>query len=989
MIKRIIPIILLLAFSALSQDKDDIFKKGITAYNSERYVESLNYFDSFLKDYRLMDELYSTAKFYSADALLNLGKLDAASQGFEYIIRNFEGSAFRDKALYKAGLIYFDQVKFDLSRSKLKQLIAEYPESEYSGASLYWIGESYTRENNLEDAVNFLIEAINNKKNNKFLDYTLYSLASVYEQMGDYEAAVKYYDQLLSYHKDTPLMVSARIRIGMCYFKLKDYQSSILELNNPKINNLSPDLYSESLTLLANSYYRIEEYANAEKTYKEIIKTYPGYINLREVKYGLAWTYFQQKKFNDSYKSFNSLSEGYDTIAVRSLYWKGESKRYAGQDNEALKIYSEFLQRYPSDPLALTVEYQAGVIYYNNKRFDLAEKFLSAAILSKDNIIKSRALTMLGEMTLEQKKYDRSAGFFRDAIDIKNVSADLQNRSLLGLGIASFYLDKQKDVLASLGELELREPSFEKDKVRFYLAESYFKSGNYQQALNHYNQVSNGNLILAPLSLYGKAYTYYNLQQYELAADAFTDFIKKYSTDTRIQDARFRLADCYYGNKNYKAASNVYKDLFKGNNTVPNDPFAYYQYAQTLYKGGNASEAVNEFRNLQQKFPNSEYADKSLYLVGWINFRQDKYNEAITSYYDVISTYPNSSLRPVIYYSIGDAYYNKGRYDSAIVSYQKVLNEYPASNSVFDAVNGIQYCFIAQGKPEKAIALINEFVSKNPSSAFADQLLFKKGEIYYNTKDYSGAKTAYQEFIAAYPKNSLVPEAYYWLGKSAQMQGSNDEAVLNFTKVFESYPADETAGASVIEAATIYNRLKRYDAALAILNKASLKLVNSPRLPEIIFLKATTNINAGDIPKAYDSYSNLLQNFPGNIFSEKAKIEMGIIDLAAQRFDQADIYFKNLSETRSDELGAKGQYYYGISLAEQGKLTDAVSALVRIKTVFSTYDEWVTRSYLKLGDIYMQLKDTNKAKEMYKSVVAKHKSDIYGQEAQSKLRELK
>ena len=125
---------------------------------------------------------------------------------------------------------------------------------------------------------------------------------------------------------------------------------------------------------------------------------------------------------------------------------------------------------------------------------------------------------------------------------------------------------------------------------------------------------------MAPMALYGKAYSLYNSQQYAQAADAFGDFIKKYNNNSRVTDATVRLADCYYGTKNYKSASNVYKDIFKGGRAGIDDPYAYYQYAQSLFKSGNTSEAINEFHNLQKKFPNSEYADKSLYLVGWINF---------------------------------------------------------------------------------------------------------------------------------------------------------------------------------------------------------------------------------------------------------------------------------------------------------------------------------------------------------------------------------
>jgi TolA-binding protein len=323
-----------------------------------------------------------------------MGNPDAAAVGFDYLVRNFIWSNFRDHALYELGIIYFDHKKFSLSRGYLMKLLDEYPESDYSGSAMYWVGESYTRENKLEDAINLFLQAIQDKKNNKFIDYTIYSLASIYEKMGDYEGAQKYYDELISFHAESPLVPAARIRLGMCYFKLKDYQSSILELNNPSLSGLSPEMSSECLYYLANSYYRAQEYANAEKTYKEILQSFPGVVVTREVKYGLAWTYFQQKKYNDAFKVFNSISEGSDTLAIKSSYWKGEAKRYAGQEADAFDIYNDFIQKYPDNKLAAGVQYQLGVLYYNSRKFELSKKYLRISLTSYDNSVKARALTM-------------------------------------------------------------------------------------------------------------------------------------------------------------------------------------------------------------------------------------------------------------------------------------------------------------------------------------------------------------------------------------------------------------------------------------------------------------------------------------------------------------------------------------------------------------------------------------------------------------------
>jgi TolA-binding protein len=984
-------LILLLGFITYSsgQSLSEKFDLAMNSYNSSQYVEANRLFDEFIKKHTELDELYATAEYFSAMALLKTGNIDASAVRFEYFVKNYVWSAFRDKSLYELGLIYYDRKNYTSSRLNLKKLIDEYPESDYSGSALYWIGDSYSRENKLEDAVNLLLQAIQDKKNNKFIDYTIYTLASVYEKMEDYEAAVQYYDQLISYHKDSPLVNSARIRIGVCYFKLKDYQTSIIELNNPVLSGLPADLYSESLYLLANSYYRVQDYSKAEKIYKEIVQNYPSASILSETKYGLAWAYFQQKKYNDAFKVFNSLSDDTDTLAVKSFYWKGESKRYAGQESDALDIYFEFLKRFPDSKLSEGVWYQIGVLYYNSKKNDLAEKYLSNAVNSYDNSVKARAFTMLGEISLQKKDYPAAKGYFDNALNVPNLEVRLQSRSLLGLGLAYYYLNKYQDALASLTEIDVKDPDFEKNKLNFFIAENMFALGNYEKAIIRYNNVELEDNEFGSQALYGKAYCLFNLKKYEPAAESFSEFIKKFSSDAKIKDARLRLADCYYGSKNYSSASLIYKDLFNSGKTGLDDPFTYYQYAQSLYKGGDAGQAIMEFRNLQQKFPASPYADKSLYLIGWINFRQNNYIGAVNEYSNVLLVYPSTLLRPVVYNSIGDTYYRKGEYDSAIVNYRRVLSEFPTSNNVLDAIIGMQYAYIAQGKPERAVSLINEFVSQNPKSDISDRLYFRKGELYYSMKQYDQAKICYNEFITSFPHSSLVPDAWYWMGKSCRNLGKDDEAIQYYNKSFEDFPEKETVVSSVIEMVAIYNNRKDYNSAVDLLDKSLDKLSKSPRLAELKFIKAETLISKGDINGAYEVFADIVQNYSGNIFADKSKIELGLIDLAAKRYDNASIYFKDLSESRNDELGAKAQFYLGELYADQDQYPEAATAFVRVKTGFPNYDEWLTRSYLKLGDVYIEMKDYNKAQEMFKIVLAKHKGDAYGKEARIKLRALK
>jgi TolA-binding protein len=985
--KKTIFIFLLLTLCVFPQTSSDVYNKGMNSYNSGHYSEAARIFDNFIKSYSLEDDLYASANFYIAESYFNLRQNHAAVPYFEFLANNQKWTNYRELSFYRLGVIYFEDGAYDRSRQNFRRLMTLFPENEYTGSALYWIGESFIREGKTDEALKFLEDAVSKRQNNKYIDNTIYSLASAYEKKGDYENAVKYYDQLLSYHRNSPLAVQAQIRIGICYFKLKDYESSILELNNPLLSNLPEDLYSESLYMLANSYLKIESYKDAEKVYREIITNYPSSKFIREANYGLAWSLFQQKSYNDAYRIFNILSEGDDELAEKSFLWKAESKRYAMRETEAFELYRQFLDKYPDSKYAGEVQYQMGVVNFDNKNVEVSEKYLAAALKSSNPDVRAKAYTLKGEIELGKKNYQAAQRNFEEVLKLKPDTDNTASRAYLGLGTALYYLKNYNEAIRYLVKLSSEKPQFETYKVNFYLAENYYASGKYQEAIARYNAIPQSETGLYSKALYGRAYSNLNAGRYDQAAALFADFVKKYPDDKNIQDARIRLADSYYGNKNYAAASSIYRDMFASGKIQPDNPHLYYQYGQALYRGGRTEDAISRFYELRDKFPQSDYAPRAYYLIGWIYFQRNEYDRAIQQYKNTLSLYPGNQIAPVAYYSIGDAYYNLGRYDSAIVNYEKIIDLFPRSQHVFDALNGIQYSYIAMDQPDRAVRKIEDYLSDNPNADFADQLSFKRGEIYYSNRSYENAKTSYKSFLNNYRNSKLVPDAYFWIGKSAQNLKQNEEAVYNYNRVIELFPKSEIASSAVIELTSIYNHMLNFDGSVKLLDKIIAQTSNeSPRKSEFLFLKGTTLAQKGDLAAATDVYDELSMYYKNTLFGDKAKFELGLLLLNQRNFLTAERNFRELAETRSDDLGAKAQYYYGEALYQQQKINEAITAFVRVRTIFSGYDEWLVKSYLRLGDCYVELEDKDRAAEMYRAVLTRNKGDQFGQEAQKKLR---
>lgn len=982
-------ILLFSCMTAIAQSSMSKFVEAKDLFENKDYAHAAELFQSVAGSDDVDNVITSTSSYYAALCMLNMNQIQGAISEFEYFIDEYEFSSFRDDALFKLGSLYFELGQHRNCRNTFVELINTYPESEYYGSAYYWIGKSYSEENRFAEAEEFLTQAISNRSDNNFVDYSLYALANLYEETNQYESAVTYYDELLAYYRSSELAPYAQLRIGASYFKLKEYDKAILELSDPLINQLPQEEYNEANYLLASSFFRLKEYENAAATYRKLLSNSPDENVAREVEYGLAFISFQMRSYGEAFKTFDQLSKSHsDSITVNSLYWKAEAKRYLGDYDAAGKYYSEFLNKYPNHKLAGSVKFNLGILEFNRKKYANAERHLIEATTSSEKEVQAKAFTLLGEISLQKKDFQSAEMYFQNAVKISLLMEDIAQAAILGLGVTQYFLGKYDDAVLNLTDLSVRHQRFQKSKVNFFLAESYFAKKSYNDAIKHYHRVEDDNPELTRQALYGKSYSYFNLKDFPNSVFYFKEYLSKYPNGKNILDAKLRLADSYYGIKEFDKASKIYAEVFSTDLRELNNDYAYYQYAQALFKAGKSSDAVRRFDELQTKFRNSRYADDAQYLIGWIYFQQNDFSKAIENYQEIFNRYSRSPLIPIAIYSIGDCYYNLGEYDSALESYLLLIERYPNTQFVFDAVNGIQYCYIALDQPEKAIDVIDNYVAANPNSEYGDDILMKKGEIYYTLGQYEKAQSGYTDFLEKYPNSAYASEAYYWLGKSASNLDQNDEAMGYFQIVVDRYIKSKYSVDAVIELGKILVEKGNYRAALDLYNRATGSINEQKRIPEIMFEKALAQVKLEDTQSAYETFFEIINYYNGTIFSAKSKIELGLLEIKRENYENAETYFRDLGENRLDDIGAHAQFLYGLSLFEQKKYNEAISAFVRVRSVFSTYDLWYTRSLIMLGDCYAKLNDKKNAREMYRAVISKHSRDELGAEARRKLNAL-
>jgi tol-pal system protein YbgF len=112
-----------------------------------------------------------------------------------------------------------------------------------------------------------------------------------------------------------------------------------------------------------------------------------------------------------------------------------------------------------------------------------------------------------------------------------------------------------------------------------------------------------------PDSLYTSGLSYYNGGQYDLAIQAFQDYLRYYGETDRASNAQFYVGDSYSIQKKYKNAITEYDKCIERYPQGNKAAAAQLKKGFALIELGEKSAGLRELRSLIEQYPNSREAD--------------------------------------------------------------------------------------------------------------------------------------------------------------------------------------------------------------------------------------------------------------------------------------------------------------------------------------------------------------------------------------------
>ncbi|MEO1652751.1 MAG: tetratricopeptide repeat protein, partial [Bacteroidota bacterium] len=790
------------------------------------------------------------------------------------------------------------------------------------------------------------------------------------------------------YEQQCPILVCDIYYQQERYQRLIDYIQPIIRRNN-QLHQLK-----EIYLLTADAYFYQEDFTNSLSYYKQ----YLGLITeppQAEVLYRLGFSQYKSGDYQGASTSLKALADENSEQGQYAAYYLGIS--YIRLKN--FRFATTALEQAESLKFDVKIEEEANwllaKLYFDESRFDEAIEHLKRFLKNYPNSQnRDQALDLISRSYLSSQKYEEALEYIES---LARRSSRLNTAyQQIAFAQGSQYFNNGRYTQAILFfQKSLNNPQLPELVLRskFWQAEAYSLSGNFEAAIPNYQEILNvyaANSALSLQSHYGLGYAYYNTEDYARAIPHFQYYVGQgpgilNGGEEYYPDARVRLADCFYAEKRYDDALSIYESVIQ--KQAEEVDYAYLQKGIILDNLNRSDEALAALGFLIEQYPQSLYFDEAIFERASINLSAQAYAVAIDGLSTLIREKPNSPLIPNALSKRGLAFQNLSNQNAAVEDYKKIVNEYPSHPRASDALFRLQELLAQLGRTNELSPLIQKFNDANPNNRTSEKLFFENAKNAYFNQQYQQAISLFQQYLSQYAQGVNLEEAHYYLGESYYRLDDYDKALPYYDLilapqkgVFYSRAARRAAGISFAQ--KNYAQSIQYNKVLANSTESSRELL----LAWSGLMKNYFEIGQYDSLLTYAD--QIIQQGKSARSRNEAFLFKGKVALAQQNYPSARQIFLDLSENANDEYGAEASYLIADIYYRQQRYQESLDQLFSLNKKFSNFEKWRGRAFLLIADNYIALGETFQAKATLQSLIDKSPDPFVVSEARTKLSKL-
>jgi TolA-binding protein len=748
-----------------------------------------------------------------------------------------------------------------------------------------------------------------------------------------FSAAQKEFDHLRKelddpYHE---LSVNAEYFAALCAMELfhKDTKERLIQFvhDHPESQWVRTAYFN-----LAEYYYTRKRYKDALEWYEKVSDRDLSADELIEKRFKEGYCYFDQGRLNEAKRSFSLITEYENRYYVPANYYFAHLSYEEGNLETALKGFERIKE---DERFASLIPYYITQIYFLQEHYqkviDYGPGILDSMKVKKDYEV----ARLIGESFYNLMMYEEAVPYLEQ---FKNSQAPKQRKDHYQLGYA-YYKSKQYEKALESFNLVTNEQDELTQVASYHMADCYLKLDQKLYARNAFKEASkfdfDKDLKEDALFSYAKLAYELSANPFNEAIRAFETYLNDYPTSPRKDEAYSFLLDVYLTTSNYDAALAA---LEKMDNLDPKAKTAYqlcsYNRGVELFLNRRYTESETYFDRVDLYNMDPSLSANAEYWKAEIAYQQMDYPKAITRFKD-FQKQPGSfstGFFKTSYYSTAYAYFMQKKYAEALTAFQLFMNANGEADArkENDAWLRIGDChFVAKNYPQAISSYTKAFQLNLLDSDYA---LFQKARAQGFSGDDDAKIATLKDFIQRFSGSSYTVAAKYQLAETYFKKDRNDEAFTLFQEIIAQHGSSPYVKKSLLTSGLIHYRKKEYEEAI-------------------------------------DAFKRVVEDYPSDSDSQEARLRIQDVYVELGRLDEFNSWYEEYVPSGSLATQDSVNYRIAENLYSAGNCEGAISAFTEYLKKFQPGIFGNNASYY-LGECLFKRGDKEIALNNYLYVIA-------------------
>lgn len=916
-------------FSEIAASGQDVMAKGYEALCAVRRqsVGNRNLADQYISEYPYSG-LIPQIRFYNALNLFDEQNFSTASAEFARIdMRSLKNSQVPE-FIFKQAYSLFELDEYDRAE-ELFSKAEKMPYSDYTAPSRYSLGYIEYVRKNFEDSFDWFSKAA---KDPRFTEQAVPYMIECRYMLKDYSYVISNGDAALD-------RVTPERKRQLARFISESYLS---EGNAAKAREYyeifgegAKEMDDADLFYAGSVMYSTGDYKGAVDKFSRMTSRADSIGQIAN--YEMAYSYIKTGNKVAAMDAFKAASSQPWNEDIREDAHFNYAKLSFDLNNNP-SVFNEYMKAYPGKKkddiiygyIALAClyghDYAAAVDAYSN--IDLLD--------SRQKVNYMKANYLRAHQLIE-------GGGWRDAVPL--------------LKAASYYSDK-------------RDPF--NQIARYWLGESYFRSGQYDQAIDVYTTLYNNSALEGKpegaLIPYDLAYCYFKKDDYDGAAKWFDEYLAS-SKPAKGEDAAARRADCDFLRKDYPSAIKLYEAAI-ARFPYKDNLYPYLQAGIAYGLTGDKKGKVKVLSSVEEADPSAEFYPEAMYELGRAYVAASDNESAISVFRKLGTSTKDNTIIARSLIELGMISRNMSEYDNALDCYKKVIDLMPDTDYAADALSAIESIYQSEGRGDEFLDYAELIgATRDKTDAEKEQMYFNAAEQVFMTENYSKAISSLKSYLDRYPQGVNVAQTQYYLAECHRNLGQKELACDWYQKSLETEPSGLCSENATLRLAGLSFELEHFKDAYSyyrsLLSTARLdanRHTARAGMMQSAFrgLDYQEAIACADALKA-DKASSAAEKRQADYVCAKSSLSLG-------ERDKAYALFRSLSSEPSDAEGAEATYMLIQDAYDQGNYSTVQSMVHKFAADAPNQSYWLAKAFIVLGDSFAEQENYAQAKATFESI---------------------